>query len=153
MAGKVIDPLNGALRASREIQAPEQVTEAPDRLGGYRVSSAAFKPGTDGSVSVDLEESLVRAGLPIDARYPALPRAVALVAKRVNDIVTQGGTVAHAPIPSNGHHGEIRMTALSRRQIRDVARNLADTCEVIKAIDPNEVHRLINARRTATGSL
>ena len=146
MAAGIISPLNGALRVLREVQAPEQITRAADRPSGYRVSSAAFKPQRDGSVSVDLEESLVRSGLHVRSRYPAMPRAVALVAHRVDAITARGATVSHAPVAGNPHHGEIRMAGLTKAQVRETARSLADQCEVLEAIDVDEVERQLVSR-------
>lgn len=133
MAVDPIDPLNAELRVLREIQAPQQVQEAPDRPGGYRVSSAAFSPGKDGTVSVDLEESLQRAGLPINGRFPAMARAVGAVAHTVGTIRAHKLLVVHDPIDGNDHHGEIRpsATSLSKRERREIARELADTCEIV----------------------
>ncbi|WP_174298864.1 hypothetical protein [Sphingomonas bacterium] len=149
MAVEIISPLSGGLRALREVQAPEQVTEAMDRPGGYRVSSAAFRPQSDGSVSVDLEESLVRSGLNARSRYPAMPRAVALVAHRVDAITARRATVLHVPVAGNPHHGEIRMAGMTKAQIRAAARSLADQCEILEAIDVDEVKRQSASQRSS----
>ena len=100
-------------------------------------------PGTDGSVSVDLEESMALAGLDIRARYPALPRAVALVAQPVSVIRSHGMSITHVPIPENDHHGEIRAAGLSRKALRDAARSLADQCEILEAVNAAEAERQI----------
>ena len=88
-------------------------------------------------MSVDLEESLLRSGLPLLARFPALPRAVAAVAHRIEEIERCGLSVQHVPLDENEHHGEIRtgQKALSRRERREIARELADTCEIVAEID------------------
>jgi hypothetical protein len=153
---EIIDPLNGGLRVLREIQAPQHVQPAPDKPSGVRISSAAFGPGTDGSVSIDLEESLQKAKLPLTARYPSMPRAVGAVACTVDEIRAQKLAVMHKPIPAdeelgtkvNDHHGEIRdeAKALSRKARRDAARALADKCEIVVPFDVEAVKRYADGR-------
>lgn len=147
MPAALITVLQPQLRALREVQAPQQISAAADRTNGYRVSSAAFKPGRDGTVSVDLEESLLRAGLTATGRYPAMDRAVALVAHRIQAVVDQGMTVAHAPIEGNEHHAEIRMGALSRKAIERAARALADACEFLEQFNVAEIERISAAAK------
>lgn len=142
MAAAIIAPLVEQLRTLRTIQAPDHLAPADDRPDGVRISSAAFKPGRDGSISVDLEQSLIAAGLSILARYPSLPRAVALVAHKVGDLKCSGLSVDHVPIEGNEHHGEVRFAGLSRSQLRDVARALADNCEIVVSVDVQEAERL-----------
>jgi hypothetical protein len=136
VTASIIDPLDGSLRALREIQAPQHLAAADDRKSGFRISSAAFRPGTDGTVSVDLEESLTRAGLPVNARYPSMPRTVGLAAITIDAIRTLGPDVAHDPIPNNAHHGVIREgnVAISKNGWRRVARAIADQCDLIVPI-------------------
>ncbi len=148
MPVEIIDPLRPDLRALRTIQAPDHVQPAGDRPHGYRISSAAFKAGTDGSVSVDLEESLLLASLDLRARYPALARAVALVAHRVETFTGQGMTVGHVPIPGNDHHGEVRMAGLSSGAIRRAARALAGSCEMVEPLNVTELQRHVAAQKS-----
>lgn len=137
----VFDPLDDALRALREIQAPEQITPSTDSPSGYRVSSAAFKPGTDGSISVDLEEMMALDGVEVTAKFPSLPRAVGLVAHEICTIRKHGAEVSHVPLLENPYHGEIRMPGLSKSQIRKAARSLAETCEILVGIDADEASK------------
>ncbi|WCP71583.1 hypothetical protein [Sphingomonas hankookensis] len=141
MPVEIIEPLQGDLRTLRTIQAPHHVAVAAD--GTLRISSAAFKPGRDGSISVDLEESLIRASLELTSRYPSLPRAVALVSHRVQQVRQEGLSATHVPVEGNEHHGELRFANGSTKgQIKDASRNLANNCVTIVAIDVNEVQRL-----------
>lgn len=124
------------MRALREIQAPQHITSAPDHPVGVRISSAAFRPGTDGSVSVDLEESLARSGLALTARFPAMAGAVGLAALPIDAIRAHGLVVVHDPIPGNDHHGEIRsgVEAIGKNAWRRIAREMAERCEIIVPI-------------------
>lgn len=145
MPAALITVLQPQFRVLREVQAPQQISEATDKPSGYRVSSAAFKPGKDGTVSVDLEESLRRAGLGPTGRYPAMDRAVALVAHKVQAVIDQGMTVAHAPIEGNEHHAEIGMGALPRKAVERAARALADACEFLEQFNVREIERIAAA--------
>ena len=89
---------------------------------------------TDGSVSVDLEESLVRDGLGLTDLYGLVPRAVALAAHTVRQHRELGAAVAHVPIANNVHHGEVR-SKLDRRPMERAARTLAETATAIVPID------------------
>lgn len=140
-------------RALRTIQAPDHIQKAEDRPGGFRVSSAAFKAGSDGSISIDLEQSLELAGLELTSQFKALARAVALVAHSVGRLQQEGLSVEHAPIVGNEHHGEVRFDKLSKREKRDVARALADECETIVGIDPAEAQRQIEIRAAAKAEM
>ncbi len=144
MTSAIIDPLDRQRRALRELQAPQQIQPASDKPSGFRPSSAAFKLGKDGSMSVDLEESMLLAGVDMRSRYRSLPRAVALVAQQVRAFTGHGMTVAHAPIPANDHHGEVRAKTLTKQALREAARMLADTCEIIEPIDADEVRRQLD---------
>lgn len=142
MSGPVIDPLADDLRALREVQAPQQISPSEVDPGGYRVSSAAFMPGTDGTVSIDLEEVLLRHGKGPTSKFPSLPRAVALVAQKIGAIRSAGATVSHVPLAENYYHGEMRSAGMGRKQVRKLARHLAETCEILSDIDLDEVKRL-----------
>lgn len=85
----------------------------------------------------------MRAGLGVLARHPAVPRAGALVAHTVGILRGCGLSVAHVPLADNPHHGEVRPQNLSRKQIRDVARVLADSCEKLVEVDVDEVQRQV----------
>lgn len=151
MLAPVIAPLDERQRALRSIQAPDHVQPAADRPGGFRISSAAFSPGTDDSVSVDLEQSLAAVGLGVTSRYPHLDRSVALVAHTIKEYSDRGSQVSHVPLIDNPHHGEARFAGLTKSAIKRVQRALADSCEIIVSIDAVEAQRLIDLRSAAKG--
>jgi len=131
----LIDPLNAALRALRDIQCPAHIQ--PNENGtAYRVTSGAFIPGTDGSVSIDLEESLLRANLEMTSRYGHLPKTVALVSHTVASYKAQDYKVIHTPIPGNDHHGSAT-TARKNNALRRAARAMAEQVNYVVPIDPD----------------
>ena len=132
----IIRSLRGDLRALRTLQAPEQV-QWDARAQNWRVSSAAFKPQSDGSISVDLEEIQLREGLPINSDYPRVARAVGLVAHRIERLRADGFDVVHVPLPDNVCHGEARGTPT-----QGIRKRLASECEIIIAIDGDDAQRL-----------
>lgn len=129
----VIDPLAGHYRALRTVQCPQHILPNATRTG-YRVSSAAFKMQSDGTISVDLEEALLRDDLALTAHYPGVDRAVALVAHTVEVHQSYDAAVTHVPVPGNDQHGEVRSN-VGRKPMERAARALADTCQEIVPID------------------
>lgn len=138
MTVEIIDPLNDKLRALRTIQSPYHITPNEDG-DGYRVGSGAFKAGSDGTISVDLEESFVRAGLAIDAQYPHpdLAQCVALVSNTVAEYQLFDVGISHAPVPGNDHHGSA-VPPKANSAARRAARKLTDSCKFVVGINPRE---------------
>lgn len=140
MVSTLIKPLNGTFRALRTIQCPFHL-QANDNNDGYRISSAAFTAGSDGTISVDLEESLVRDGLSVTDRYPNLNGAVALVGHVIDEYQQNAFMVDHDPIPDNDHHGAAR-TLLKNKAARKAARAMASTATFIVDINYDEAAKL-----------
>jgi hypothetical protein len=90
--------------------------------------------GTDGTISVDLEESLEAAGLGATAIYPHIARSVALVAHAVGVYEDASFTVIHAPVDGNDHHGSAS-TTLKNKALRREARAMADSARFLVPID------------------
>lgn len=132
----IIGKLAPNLRALRALQAPEFVHMDPS-TNKWRASSAAFKPQSDGTISVDLEEALVRDGLPLTHGYPRVDRAVGLVAHTVERLVKDGFTVTHVPVAGNDYHGEA-----AGKPSSGISRRLAAECEEIVAISGAEAERI-----------
>ena len=130
-----IDPLDPSLRAVRTLQAPNHI-QRTDEAPGWRVSSAAFTPGTDGTLSVDLEQSLLLAGLLVDATVNGVQRAAAKVAHTVGEYQHAMMDVSHDPVPHNPHHGQVRRGPGCAGK-KKVARDLARSCKLIGDIDWN----------------
>lgn len=130
-----IDPLRDELRVLRTLQAPEQVSFDP-LTGQWVPTSAAFRPQSDGSISVDLEEAQVRDGLPLIHGYPRVGRAVGLVAHTVARMKAAPYTVTHEIVPENDYHGEARGKPSS-----SVRAKLAAQCEIIIPLDGDAARR------------
>jgi hypothetical protein len=94
------------------------------------VSSAAFKPTRDGSVSVDLEQLLMADGLPLLTMYPAIDQAVAAAAVGVDRVRQAGLEPTHDPDPRNWYHGAIRGNFTGK-----ISRDLARDIEFLVPID------------------
>lgn len=124
--------LDGGFRLLRTIQAghPQCVR---DGTGKWRPSSGAFNVSrSDGWMSIDLEELLHRDGLPPDFLFPALPRAVALVAHPLATYRQRGCLIEHQPIPTNYYHGGVSNISNSTR--RFLARNCEYICPIDEAV-------------------
>jgi hypothetical protein len=115
----------------------------PDGKGGYRPSSGAFKPGRDGTISVDLEEALYWDGLTADSRFPSLRQAVGLVAHKVGFYRDLGNDVELAVVDGNDYHGSVIHSAPSNAALRACARELAELYEAVIEIDVDEAARFI----------
>lgn len=136
----VLSPLDGAYRALRTLQAPEQVVfDHGDKI--WRPSTSAFKQQSDGTISVDLEEVLIRDGHPLTFCYPRVDRAVGLVAHTVERLTNEGFAVTHEPIPDNDYHGEAR-----GKPSRTSRNSLASTCEIVVPIQGDDAQRHLDAK-------
>lgn len=131
----LLDQLDANLRGARTLQAPQQVA-FDHGLQQYVVGPAAFRPQSDGTISLDLEEALLSDGLPIDGAYGGVARAVGLVAHTVGRLEAAGFAVSHRPVDGNDYHGEA-----AGSPSRSERRALADTCEIVRAIDQVEAAR------------
>jgi hypothetical protein len=120
-------------RALRSIQAPQHVE---DDDGVCRISSAAFRLGTDQTVSIDLEQLLGADDLKSDALYPSLVRSVGLVAIGVDLLRSEGVAVDHLPVPTNWYHGSLSGDSLKNSGRR---RRLAKACTLVVPIDRDAV--------------
>ncbi len=136
----VIAVLDVSKRALRALQAPEQVQWDPAD-NQWRVSSAAFAPQSDGTISIDLEEAQERDGLPLTHGYPPVDRAVGLVAHTVERLQTDGFKVAHVPVAGNDYHGEAAGSPSKGKR-----RRLASECETIVPLDGDEAQRHLNEK-------
>lgn len=135
-------------RFIRTIQSPDHVV-FDELKGRYRLSSKAFGPSSsDGCLSGDLEQLLVRDGLPVLAMYPAVGRAVAAVSLEIQLIceheATHGIGVKHDPVLENWYHGSVFGRGLKKQKLRERFCALA---EEMVPIDQTEATRLDPARR------
>lgn len=108
-AGNVIphdhDEISSGDGVIRRISALQVVI---DKAGQRRVSSMAFRPsgGPNGGMSVDLEESIKRAGLsPMD--FVTTPRWTGSVKFVAGELRQEGFKVGFHPLVENPHHGEV----------------------------------------------
>jgi len=125
-------------RLIRTIRSPYQVVQ--DQLTGqYVLSSAAFKPTSDGLVSVDLEQLLDQDGLDPLAMYPALDRHVAAAAHTAGHVTSLGLTVCHDPTKKNWYHGGIGGKFTGK-----ISRDLASGADFLIEIDQAEADRLFD---------
>jgi hypothetical protein len=138
----VLQNLRGDARALRTLQAPEQVQFDP-AINRWVVSPAAFKRGRDGTISVDLEEVQQADGLPLTHGYPRIGRAVGLVAHAVSRLREAEFVVSHVPIEGNDYHGQAEGAPSGAAR-----RALAETCEIVVAIE-GDVARRLRAERLA----
>ena len=139
MSVNIIDPLDPDLRALRTIQSPHHVHPNVDQTA-YRITSGAFIPGSDGTVSVDLEESLQRSGMQVTALYPGIEKAVAMVGHPIGLYTASGYNVVHQPVAGNDHHGSAS-TTLKNNALRKVARAFADAAQFVVPIDREAAER------------
>jgi hypothetical protein len=80
----------------------------PDRRGGQRLSSQAFRPssGQNGGMSVDLE-SLIRADGLNPRAFVTSPGWVGSIAFSVGALRGEGLQVGYHPVADNKYHGEV----------------------------------------------
>lgn len=134
MTVEIIDPLDKSLQALRSLQCPDHI-QLNDKEDAYRVSSGAFIPGSDDTISVDLEESLLKAGLNSTSIYGHLARSVALVGHTIQNYEQNSFSVSHTPIKVNEHHGSVS-TGLKNKALRKAARAMAKSGRFLVEIDP-----------------
>lgn len=101
------DELSGDSRTLRTIQAGSQFVKDA-KTAEWRVSSGAFSPPKDGCISVDLEQLLHADNKASDALFPGLPRALGLIAHKIEGLRGEGLTVHHEQVAGNFYHGCIR---------------------------------------------
>lgn len=79
-----------------------------EKTGGKRVSTMAFgaSTGPNGGMSVDLENSIVEAGLD-PKTFVISPPFLGAVKFTAGSLRDQGFKVGYDPLPTNPHHGEV----------------------------------------------
>lgn len=127
-------------RALRTLQAPEQVVFDPLKEQ-WVVSPGAFKPQSDGTISVDLEQIQKLDNKPLTHGYPRVARAVGLVAHTVGRLKQAGFVTTHVPETGNDYHGEAR-----GKPSRTERRTLADTCEIVVGLDGDQAQRFLDEK-------
>jgi hypothetical protein len=97
-----IGPHDGVIRRISEKQI------VTDKDGRKRLSSKAFQPSSsiDGGMSVDLEVSILEAGLNPKS-YVTTPRWTGSVRFEAGALRNEGLRVGFNPLPENPHHGEV----------------------------------------------
>ena len=94
-----------------------------DNNGQKRISSKAFQGSSDtnGGMSVDLECSILRAGLDPKV-YVTTPRWIGSVRFEAGAIRSEGFLVGFHPLPENPHHGEVwgDFSRVKRRQLQRI---------------------------------
>lgn len=90
----------------RRISAQHLVDD--EKVAGKRVSTLAFSPssGVNGGMSVDLENSIIEAGLNPQA-YVVSPPFLGAVRFTAGSLRAQEFSVGYDPMPDNPHHGEV----------------------------------------------
>ncbi len=114
-----IGPTDGVIRRVSH----HFLTPGPD--GNLRLSSMAFKPssGTNGGMSVDLEQSILDAGLDVRTHVTS-PQFIGSVRFTAGSLRAEKLMVGFHPIPGNDHHGEVWGTSA-----KSVQRRLAQLAE------------------------
>lgn len=138
------DEIDQSKRTLRTIQAGSQFVK-DGKTQEWRVSSGAFSPGSDGCVSVDLEQLLLADLRPIDALFPGLPRALGLVAHKIAELRSRDLSVSHEQVPGNYYHGCITGTFTPATK-----RALANNFEIIRPFDTETAERLLTFSATVT---
>lgn len=97
-----IDPADGVIRRVSH----HFITRAAD--GTARLSTMAFQPssGPQGGMSVDLEKSIVDAGLDVRG-HVTTPQFMGSVRFTAGTLRSENFLVGYDPIPDNNHHGEV----------------------------------------------
>jgi hypothetical protein len=130
------------LRFIRTLQSPDQVVYDA-KLKRWRISSAAFGPSSsDNCLSGDLEELLTADGLPPDALYPAVGRAVGAATFTIEQAASLGVQVAHDPVWSNWYHGAARFPELGASDLNKAKKALQRVATDLIPIDEGEALRL-----------
>lgn len=126
-----IDSNDGLLRYFRNDQLVEDVKEP----AGYRLSSAAFTPSSipNHGMSVDLECSLLQAGLSVLAQCRGEMGAARLEAGPVRDLKLK---VGKSQTDENPHHGEVWSNG--KRFSKGTQNELRKLAQIIKEPAPPE---------------
>lgn len=97
-----IAPSDGVIRRISDNQV------VADKNGQRRISSKAFQGSSEinGGMSVDLERSIVDAGLDPKA-FVTTPRWIGSVRFEAGTLRSEGFRVGFHPLPENPHHGEV----------------------------------------------
>jgi hypothetical protein len=97
-----VGPSDGVIRRISDNQI------VTDKNGQKRISSKAFQGSSEpnGGMSVDLERSILEAGLDPKA-YVTTPRWISSVRFEAGTLRSDGFLVGFHPIPENPHHGEV----------------------------------------------
>lgn len=94
-----------------------------DKNGQKRISSKAFQGSSDtnGGMSVDLECSILLAGLDPKV-YVTTPRWIGSVRFEAGTIRSEGFLVGFHPLPENPHHGEVwgDFSRVKRRRLQRI---------------------------------
>ena len=101
----------------------EQQLVLDEKIGQRRISSLAFKAskGPLGGMSVDLEQSIVDAGLE-PKRYVTSPRWIGSIRFLAGALRADDYHVGFDPLPTNPHHGEVwgEFGRDNRRRLRKI---------------------------------
>lgn len=133
-------PLQNHHRVLRTIQVPGQAVFDP-ATAKWEVTSSAFSPQSDGTISVDLEEVQLEDGVQLTHGYPRVQNAAGLVAHRVHRLRADGFEVYRDPLPQNKYHGEAK-----GKPPRKVCRKLADDCEIVVPVGGSDAEQRENER-------
>jgi len=92
------------------------------KTGAKRISSIAYQAstGVHGGMSVDLERSVLDAGLDV-AAFVTTPQWIGSVRFEAQFLRAEGFQVGFDPLPENSHHGEV-WGAFSRGQRKRLQR-------------------------------
>lgn len=131
----------------RTLQAPWHVKVAGS--GAYRISSGAFSPHKDGTVSVDLGQLLRADLLPLVALHPhgKLKNVVGLSGLPVSKLEAEGLKLRHSPVWSNWYHASLSGADLKKPALR---KRLAKACRMIVEIDSAAADRAHAIEQAAT---
>ncbi len=108
---------------------PYHVVDDEKAPQGRRISSFAFQAsnGPDAGMSVDLENSIVEAGLN-PKEYVIQPPFIGAVRFQAGDLRGLGFKVGYDPLPDNPHHGEVwgSFTSAKKKALVQVAAPYVD---------------------------
>jgi hypothetical protein len=121
----------------RTLQSPWHLVR-DDRTGRYIISDQAFKPGSDGTVSGDLEQVLAFDGLEATAMQPAaVKNQVGAASLTVRQIRDEGAQVEHDPDPEscNWYHGALTYPSGGRSATKRIRKKLGELAVEIIPVD------------------
>jgi len=106
----------------------------PGPNGKRQVSTMALQPssGKNGGVSVDLEQSILDAGLDVKTHVTS-PQFLGSIRFITGDLRAEGLLVGYDPIPGNDHHGEVWGNT-SRKKRRDLLKKASWFVPIAEAI-------------------